>query len=102
MKSNLIGRWRSAASRLLGRSGISTGAARTVFEVEELEVVVAPGRVADPATLPVPVDIYGPRRSPAWARSTSAKSSGASHLRSTLPACLPVMAPRCTSRHCAA
>lgn len=43
-----------------GRPGFAQEPPDTVFEVEELEVVVGSrAGVADPATLPVPVDVYG-------------------------------------------
>lgn len=43
-----------------GSTGYAQEPPDTVYEVKELEVVVGSrAGVADPATLPVPVDIYG-------------------------------------------
>ena len=49
-----------AATWTIGGPALAQEPPDTVFEVEELEVVVGSrAGVADPATLPVPVDIYG-------------------------------------------
>ena len=50
----------TAAAAVLGKSGAAQEPPDSVFEVEELEVVVGSrAGVEDPAALPVPVDIYG-------------------------------------------